>query len=375
MRAVSSDPLMTTILDLINSTDPRDDVHRGVQALAEGKLIGLPLDSGYGVAALATITAAVEELGNLDLRTLPACLVLSSNEAACDYMPPLSPTQERMMTRLWPGPVVLRIPDSSTSGLSRRLSEAVLRLAAESDELRLMVTDSPVAVDVLRLLKGPLVVRLEATTIEAARRRPQMPERVELVLDAGPAAYPGEPTVVRLTDDGAVVLSEGVVTTRDVRGAGCETTLFVCTGNTCRSPMAAALFRKLLAARLQCSEEDLEQRGYRVLSAGLSAAKGMPASPEAVELLEQRGGGLSGHSSRPLTPALLSQADHVFTMTVNHRMTILQQQPELARRIHTLAPDGTDVVDPIGCGPDEYRRCAEQISGYLQRIVDNFLIR
>jgi hypothetical protein len=56
-------------------------------------------------------------------------------------------------------------------------------------------------------------------------------------------------------------------------------------------------------------------------------------------------------------------------------MTILQQHPDLARRVQTLAPDGTDVVDPIGCGPDEYRRCAEQISGYLQGIVDNILAR
>jgi protein-tyrosine phosphatase len=101
----------------------------------------------------------------------------------------------------------------------------------------------------------------------------------------------------------------------------------------------------------------------------------MPASPEAVELLDQRGGGLSGHSSRPLTSALLSQADYVYTMTVNHRMTILQQHPDLARRVQTLAPDGTDVVDPIGCGPDEYRRCAEQISGYLQGIMDYILAR
>lgn len=364
---------MATILDLFNSNDPRDDIHRGVQALAEGRLVGLPLECGYGVAALATNVAAINELSRLSFASLPACLVLSSVDAACDYLPPLTPAQERIITRLWPGPVMVRIAESSESGLGRRLNEATHTLTAEQGELRLMVTDSPAAVDVLRLLPAPLVVRLEATTAESARRRPQLPDELALLLDAGPPAQPGEPTVVRLDGSRVDVLMQGVVPARDVHGATCETILFVCTGNTCRSPMAAALFRKLLAARLQCAEEELEARGYRVLSAGLSAAKGMPASPEAVELIEQRGGALSGHSSRLLTPALLSQADYVFTMTVNHRMTILQQHPELARRVQTLAPDGTDVVDPIGCGPEEYRRCADQISGYLRGIVDRIV--
>jgi protein-tyrosine phosphatase len=359
-----------TILDLLNSTDPRDDIHRGVQALAEGKLVALPLESGYGAAALATSAAAVDRLEGLAFPSLPACLVLSSVEAACDYLPALTATQERIVMRLWPGPVMLCVPESRSSGLSRRLRETTVRMLGDQGEVRLMVTDSPAAVDVLRLLKAPLVMRLEATTTESSRRRPQFPDAVDLLLDAGPVVQPGAPTVVRLADNRAVTLSEGVVPAREINGASCETILFVCTGNTCRSPMAAALFRKLLAGRLQCSEAELEERGYRVLSAGLSAAKGLPASPEAVELIDERGGELSGHSSRPLTPALLSQADYVFTMTVNHRMAIVQQHPELARRVQTLAPDGTDIVDPIGCGPDEYRRCADQIGGYLGEIVD-----
>lgn len=369
----SSDPLMATILNLLSSSDPRDDIHRGVQALAEGRLVGLPLESGYGAAALATSGPALDALRNLEFESLPACLVVTSVDAACDYLPALTPEQERIVTRLWPGPVTVRVPGSSESGLSRRLSPAAIRLASQDGELRVIVTDSPVAVDVLRLLPAPLVMRLAATSAESARRRPQLPEDLALLLDAGPTAQPGEPTEVRLVDGRAKVLREGVVPAGEVAGAACTTILFVCTGNTCRSPMAAALFRKLLAARLQCREEELGERGYRVLSAGLSASKGMPASPEAVELIEQRGGALNGHSSRPLTPSLLAQADYVFTMTVNHRMAILQQHPEMARRVQTLAPDGTDVVDPIGCGPDEYRRCADQISGYLRGVLDRVL--
>ena len=364
----SSDPLMTTI-NLLNSTDPRDDIHRGVQALAEGKLVGLPLETGFTAAAVAVNPHAVAALARLDFDAPPAFLLVSSIDAARDYLPRLSDFQERIAVRLWPGPVVLRVPGSSRAGLAASLPDEVRAAVSHGDELRIMVTDAPVAIDVLRLLPAPLVARLEATSVDASRRGPTLSTLVDLLLDAGPPERWGTPTVVRLLPDRSLVESEGVVAASEVAGAACQTFLFVCTGNTCRSPMAAALFRKLLAGRLQCSEEELEQQGYRVLSAGLSASRGMPASPEAVELMERQGARLARHSSQPLTASLLAQADRVYTMTVAHRMAILQQYPELVHRVQTLAPDGTDVSDPIGCGPDEYRQCSVQILKYLQTIV------
>lgn len=368
MRAFPTDPLMTTILNLLNSTDPRDDIHRGVQALAEGKLVGLPLETGFAAAAVAINPQSVAGLARLDFDAPPAFLLVSSIDAARDYLPRLSEFQERIAVRIWPGPVVLRVPESSRAGLAASLPDEVRAAVSDGDELRIMVTDAPVAIDVLRLLPAPLVARLEATSVDA-RRGPTLSTLVDLLLDAGPPERWGSPTVVRLLADRSVVESEGAVAAADVAGAACQTFLFVCTGNTCRSPMAAALFRKLLAGRLQCREEELEQRGYRVLSAGLSASRGMPASPEAVELMERQGAQLARHSSQPLTASLLAQADRVYTMTVAHRMAILQQYPELVHRVQTLAPDGTDVSDPIGSGPDEYRQCAAQILKYLQTIV------
>src|SRR5258708_39249117 len=145
--------------------------------------------------------------------------------------------------------------------------------------------------------------------------------------------------------------------------------LFVWNGNTCRSPMAEGLFRKLLAERLKCLEDDLVDRGYIVLSAGVAAGAGSPPSPEAVEILGDRGVDLRGHESQLVTPQLLSQADHIFTMTRSHRDLLLHNFPEAEGRVRLLAGDGADVIDPIGAGMDEYRRCADQIEQYLQGIV------
>src|SRR5690606_12191134 len=94
----------------------------------------------------------------------------------------------------------------------------------------------------------------------------------DLVIDDGPCRY-GEPTTVVRIDDGQwSVQSPGVVSETAVGRLASEVYLFVCTGNTCRSPLAEGLFRKLLAERLQCTEEELFDRGYVVASAGLSAA-------------------------------------------------------------------------------------------------------
>jgi len=145
--------------------------------------------------------------------------------------------------------------------------------------------------------------------------------------------------------------------------------VFICTGNTCRSPLAEALCKKRLAERLSCQPEDLPQRGFIVLSAGLSAIMGGGAAAESVEVGRELGADLTGHRSRPLSVELVAQADFLIGMTQSHLLALAGLHRAQGPQVRLLGDDGEDIADPIGCEQEVYRQCARQIDRHLQKLV------
>jgi protein-tyrosine-phosphatase len=144
--------------------------------------------------------------------------------------------------------------------------------------------------------------------------------------------------------------------------------LFVCTGNTCRSPMAGAVARHALA-----------ERGWNhvaVASAGLGAVYGAPASENAVRVLAERGLDLSGHSSQPLTPELIEWADLILAMSPSHLYGIAELGGAAKSAMLTDFLEGErlgePVVDPFGADEHVYRltlrQIEEAVGGILQRL-------
>ena len=119
--------------------------------------------------------------------------------------------------------------------------------------------------------------------------------------------------------------------------------LFVCTGNTCRSPLAAALARS---------------RGLDAQSAGLSAYPGDPASAPAVRIARRYGADLTGHAARRVTRELVDQADAIYVMTPGHRAALCALFPHAAPRVRVLDPA---IPDPYGGSDEMYARCAEAL--------------
>lgn len=367
---------MPRTVDFNAADDPRDVVHQIVQTLAEGELVGLPTETGYVAAAHPLQPMAGERLAKVRQRLgCPrSVLALKNPLEALDYIPRMGPLGRKLTRRFWPGPVTLFFTESSDEGLADSLPPGTRAELGAGDGLAFRVPGHELTWNVLRLLPAPLLMTGEALTPKsrfptAAELARVADDDLSIVVDAGACRYDQPTSVVRVEHERWEVVHEGVASARTLNRLAGNMYLFVCTGNTCRSPMAEGLFRKLLADRLKCSEDDLVDRGYMVVSGGVAAGRGSPPSPEAVDVLRDRGVDLRGHESQPVTPQLLSQADQIFTMTRSHRELLLRDFPEAAPRVRLLARDGADVIDPIGAGMEEYRRCADQIEEYLQVLV------
>jgi protein-tyrosine phosphatase len=354
-------------------------VRQAVRALGDGRVVAFPTETVYGLAASALAPTGVERLlrgkGRPDGK--PLTLAIGSAAAAVDWVPGISALGRRLARRCWPGPVTLVFGTGIEQGLASRLPETVRRQVCPGGTLGLRVPDHSAILQVLGQIPGPLVL----TSANASGEEPAitaegvlqvagaMGEDLALIVDDGPSPYGRASTVVKVDGERFEVLREGVVTADELERLSPCVIVFVCTGNTCRSPLAEALCKKMLAERLRCPVDELPRRGFVVVSAGLSAMMGGGAAEAAVDVAREMGADLSRHSSRTLTPELAAEADFLFTMTRSHRQAVTAQLARLGVSPRLLCRDGGDIADPIGCERAIYRECAEQIARQLEGLL------
>lgn len=138
--------------------------------------------------------------------------------------------------------------------------------------------------------------------------------------------------------------------------------LFVCTGNTCRSPMAEAILK------------NKQLDGIEVKSAGIYAAGGDEASSHAQKVLESKK--IShNHRSSPLTGEAVEWADLILTMTASHKWAIAQAYPRAIEKTFTLKEFAGeevdhDIVDPFGGSLDLYEQTYQQLENFIDKLIE-----
>jgi tRNA threonylcarbamoyl adenosine modification protein (Sua5/YciO/YrdC/YwlC family) len=370
---------VTEVLEWHRAADSTGVVRRAVQALAEGQLVAFPTETVYGLAASALVPGAVERLcrGKGRSPDKPLALAIRGTAEALDWVPQMSQLGWRLARRCWPGPVTLVFGDGVENGLSSRLPEQVRQRVCPSGTLGLRTPAHAAIRETLRRLPGPLALSSAnrsgepaATTAEEVRQA--LDADLTVLIDDGPTRYRQPSTVVRVDGSTWSILREGVVSRAELQRQACCLIIFVCTGNTCRSPLAEALCKKMLADRLGCRPEELPQHGFIVHSAGLAAGMGGEAAPEAIEAARELGADLRGHATRPLSPLWVAQADYLIAMTTSHLHALASQFPGIGPRPRLLSETGEDVPDPIGCEQQVYRDCAQCIMHHLEMLVAEF---
>jgi protein-tyrosine-phosphatase/tRNA A37 threonylcarbamoyladenosine synthetase subunit TsaC/SUA5/YrdC len=363
-----------------------DGIHKAAHLLTHGKLVVLPTETVYGIALNLASDPARDAARHIKARAsenaaapVPWVIHVAQIDDLLAWTPNLSALGRRLVTKSLPGPVAFQIKlDAAAEKAARK------RLGAAADEtlhegfLTLRCPELPATQDVLAAVYDPVAIIgagnraqpavFEIAELPAALFAPPGAAALAAALDGGPTRYRRSSTLVRVEGDHYAITRQGVIDERIIQRMADLTILFLCSGNTCRSPMAAAIATRLLADRLKIPPADLPLRHVVVQSAGLHATRGMHATPEAIEAVQSFGGDLSGHLSQTAMAeggGLLRRADVIYTMTSAHRDEVLDLFPWAERKTFRLDPEG-DIADPIGASLAVYQRVARRLASVIK---------
>lgn len=351
------------------------------QALRAGELVVFPTETVYGVAANAADPEAMKRLREIKGRPdgRPFTIHLGQRKHARRYLTAASPLTRRFVRKAWPGPLTLvcEEPTPAKTAIAEVCPAAQLQEIYHEGTVGLRCPDHAAAARFLSAADVPVV----ASSANRHGHPPPLDMQDALrdlggvashAIDAGRTRHNAASTIVEVRGNTWQVLRAGAVDERVLQRMAISEILFVCTGNSCRSPMAEYLFRDALARRLGCSVEELAAAGYRVTSAGTMSGGGLAASPGAIEEMARRGIDLELHRSQPITVELIHRAERVYVMSPEHRKAVVDLVPAAAGRVELLDSRGA-VADPFGGTAAEYRVSADRIEQAVNERLEEFL--
>lgn len=330
-------------------------------AIRRGELVVLPTETVYGLAARPSDPAQAGAVRALKGRsTAPFTWHVAERselERLCGVVPERI---RRLVDRYWPGPLTVVVP------------------TVAGEEIGIRLPAHRFTCDVIRAVGEPLWM----TSVNRSGNPPlcdadsierEFGSSISVLCDDGPSPIGSASTVVRLRGTRLEVLREGILTRDEVLRTAAHSVLFVCTGNTCRSPLAEAMARRAVALRLGVADEEVLAHGLHFASVGTGGFGGMPASEGSTAAAAEVGLDLSRHRSTSFETADALRASQVLCLSTGHLRAVAAVAPGLGERVQLLDPAGRDVRDPYGGTLAEYRQMREQVAAAVERRLEEWL--
>ena len=373
-------PMKTKVLKIDADKIDTMKINEAAAIIESGGLVAFPTETVYGIACRVK-SDSLASLDNLKGRTADKYYTLHIGQKSDvgNYVPTIGLKTQKLIQNAWPGPltIVFELDNKDIDKQHKILEGEVFESLYKDHSIGIRCPDNTIAAMLLQQTRYPVVAPSANITdsppaVDAGQVLDQLSGKIDLLLDAGPCKYKQSSTVVKISKKGMVVLRPGVYSPAELEALSQIRFLFVCTGNTCRSPMAEGIFRKYLAEKLQCNVDGLDEMGYKVGSAGIIGSVGYPATAEAVAACAAKGVDIKAHRNKALSRELIEASDIIFAMERIHRDRVIIFDPKAANKCFLLAGNA-GIPDPIGQPQQSYDKCAKLIERAVQKKISEFV--
>lgn len=332
------------------------EIDKVVKCLSKGGIVILPTETVYGIAGRQDYQSSVRRL--LEIRRSPEnknlTTAIGDLKQLQRYIKVYAPSTQRIIRKLMPGPITV-VFDYEDIGIRFPAHEFTSKVLAKCN--------FPVVLPSANL-SG------EEPKVNGNDVIKEFSDKVDIIVDGGTTRYKTPSTVIRSGHGILEELRKGVISFDFIRQVAKITILFVCTGNTCRSPLAEIFTKSLLSQKYKVTMEELEEFGYNIISCGIATWDELPASNFAIECAKKYNLDLTSHKTKQIDKRIIENADCIYCMSEEHISYILKLWPDSIIKIRKLRSDGENIDDPALLGYKEYEICASKIKQEVEKIVE-----